>query len=106
MERTDSSTADAFALLESLMPIIGVQADDRRSKAAPMRVSMYLGALAQALELQIRASGQGLAGMRAAEERDTVSLLDEAPVLGPGSACILCLIARYWSPHPFWYAAP
>jgi hypothetical protein len=76
------------------MPIIGVQVDERGSQAAALRVGMYLGALDQALELQIRADTDGLAVMRAAEQEGTLSLLDKAPVLGPTSACILCLIAR------------
>lgn len=81
--------ADAFSLIEEMMPLLAVPAAERGSAAACMRLQMYFEGVGQALEQQIQADSQPLVASR------TFGLLDEAPVLGPAAAQMLALIARF-----------
>ena len=81
--------ADAFSLVEELMPLLAVPASERGSAAACMRLQVYFASLAQALEQQIQADSQQLVASGAS------GLLDETPVLGPAAAQMLMLIARF-----------
>jgi hypothetical protein len=94
-----SCSADAFALLEGVLPVLVVAPLDRCSAEAAERVGEYLAALSRVLELQIRADEEHLLGDGS---DDGARLLDETPVLSPVAVHTLALISRcglFTAPH-------
>jgi hypothetical protein len=88
--------ADAFSLMEELMPMIAVQPEARGTAAAAARLTEYLTGLLEVLELYIERDSMGM------PEQDGLpgnwahgELVDNEAVLGIESAHTLSLIMRF-----------